>query len=200
MRKLLTFDLGGVCFFTNLAEMNKRFTQDTGISFRPTNGGTYHFYYALDRGEITVDEYFEALKEVTGSKKSLHDLQEAYKKAYLETSTLNQTLLNKIGAFRTRHRVVCVSTTNRFHEQINGERGLFDYFDALYFSHDMGVLGIDFLRKILARERFSMENVLMIDNDAEQIANGRTLGIETILFQDNDQLVSELGKRGLYAS
>lgn len=171
--------------------------QKTGISFRPPNGGTYSFYYELDRGEISVDEYFQALLNETKSNQPMQALKEAYRQAYLETSRLNTELLEKLKQMRGKYRLVCASTTNRFHEEINRERGLMDYFDKTYFSHDLQLLGYAFLAEILALEDAKPLEVLMVDNDKEQWAYGLNMGMDAILFKNNAQLIDEFKKRNI---
>ncbi|HIJ14079.1 TPA: hypothetical protein HA371_05020 [Candidatus Woesearchaeota archaeon] len=195
--KLLTFDLGGVCFFTNLEAMNLSFQQETGISFRPLNGGTYPFYYSFDLGQISIDQYFKELKQATGSSKSISDLRGAYKRAYLETSRLNFKLLEKLSDLSTRHRVVCASTTNAFHEEINRERGMFNCFNTLYFSHHLGLLGKEFVRRIVDLEKVNPSQVIMVDNDLELLAYGKSFGEYPLFFENNTQLFRELKARGI---
>ena len=134
------FDIGGVFFEADWEKINQYIYQKTGVPIFPLNGGRYDFYVDFSLGEITINDYFKRLRKEVNSTAQISSLKKAYKKAYTTYAPIYKEMLKLIVSLHTNYFIACVTNTNRFHEKINQERGLFKEFDKKFTSYKYGAL------------------------------------------------------------
>jgi len=109
------------------------------------------------------------------------------------THNLNQPLLNLITDLRSITKVGYLSNAeNFFYPYIQQQ---FDpYFDFGYSSWQLGLDKPDpaVYLKTLELQQLKPDDVVFIDDTAKNIDSAQSLGIKSILFQNNQQLLSEL--------
>lgn len=196
MYEVILFDLGDVCFKNDFETRKKMFLERTGISLNPSEGHTSPAYIDFLIGHITTKEYFEALLALNNKAEPSADyLKEVYTKLYVETTTLNDELIDLLNS--TSKDLELVTTTNALHEAINKERGLFEPFSRTHFSHKFHAIGIDLLRCAILNSQYKTEYILLVDNDLYQVYQGRKLGMDVIHYANNKHLLEELARRGV---
>lgn len=97
-------------------------------------------------------------------------------------------------------RVGLLTNTGEERANINREFGFFEPFDPCLLSFELGIEKPDpaIFRLLLTQLGSSNpKEVVFIDDKAENVEQGKVLGIDAILFESSDQIRSELHKRGL---
>ncbi len=190
--KAAIFDLGGVLFSTDWALMNKTLEDMVGVPIFPKKGGIYSFYVNLQTGAITPDKYFDLLTGEVNKKVSFETMRDAYQHAYSSSTKINEDIISLVKALKKNLALICSSTTNVLHYEVNLKRGLFDNFDQVYLSHVLGFVGAPFVKNVLDSSGFEPSAILYVDDNGELCEYVRKLNATSIKFEDTAQLRSAL--------
>lgn len=92
-----------------------------------------------------------------------------------------------------------LSNTVKSHAQYIKSQGLFEHFDHVILSYEVGLAKPDPRIYELTLERLGVEpaQAFFTDDREENLKPAQDLGIEVVLFESSDQLRSDLGKLGL---
>ena len=92
------------------------------------------------------------------------------------------------------HRVVCGTNTLDVHYWTHRSRGDYDGFDAVYASHQMGVIKPQggFWAQILAVEGVEASEAVFIDDHPSNVEGARGQGIKSFLFTGPETLGDQL--------
>ena len=95
-----------------------------------------------------------------------------------------------VAELAQRYRVVCGTNTIKSHHEINGKRGFYNGFHAVYASHLMGKAKPepDFWTAILAIEKVAPDRAFFIDDSSVNVEAARSLGLQAWLFKGADSL------------
>jgi len=199
MIKAIIFDLGGIIFKEDWVGLDKEFFDKFGIStlIRTQYGDKIKKIY--DDALIGKKKMKDVFKEICKQENKKHNIKELcnfYKEAYKRNKALNQELMRLIKKLRKRVKVVCYTDANDLHFKAHKEQGILDLFDEKFASYKIKARKKNpkAFEKILKKLKLKPEEVLLIDNNPENIFSAKSLGIKTILFKSNKELVKELKK------
>ncbi len=112
-----------------------------------------------------------------------------------EIIRINEELRAFILRLRERYPVYLLSNAmSSFLRRILEENDLYPLFDRVFISAEMKLAkpSPDFFRAVLDALSLSPEDVVMIDDNARNLAGAREAGIDGILFTDNASLCRDL--------
>ena len=135
-------------------------------------------------------EEFASLAE---KKFMVENFLKEWEEAYLQLP-INYELLELVEQLRRDYRVSIISNIISIQAEINYKRGLFNGFDPIVLSCDIGYAKPDkeIYRIALNRLNLNPEACVFIDDRKDNIQAAKELGINTILFEDKEQLEEEL--------
>lgn len=196
--KAVVFDFGGVLAKTNREEVEEFVASSLHISSNEAkealtelkkhmasggDEGNFWVEYMRARGGELPEDWleqldesrFQALKIIPGT---LYIVKELQKQGF-------QTAL--------------LSNVKKRRASVKKRLGYYELFDPALFSYEIGVNKPDPKAYSILLEKLQMpsEAVLFIDNKSVNVEAAKTVGIDAILFQDANQLVEELRKRGI---
>tara|TARA_Y100000296_G_scaffold84667_1_gene118480 strand:- start:979 stop:1626 length:648 start_codon:yes stop_codon:yes gene_type:complete len=208
--KVLIFDIGGVL------SLGKYPTHP--IMGKRTKG--VHEYLAK-KLKISLDQYFDSIdtyyaKSITGEiseKQAINKIAKnlntttkkllnLYIKAYKNNFKINKFLYK--FAFKLKkqgYKIAILSDqwylSKKSHKII--DQKLIDQFDAVILSTDVGVRKPNpkIYKLIIKKIKFPAKNCVFIDNQEWNIKPAKKLGMKTILFKNNKQMILELKKLGV---
>ena len=191
--KAIIFDFGGVILNIDFGESNKAFA-DLGVKdfnqmYSQKNAD--HLFRHLEEGKLNEKEFYDAFRrsiQVTLTDEQIRNAWNSLLLSYREEAL--QTLKN----IRHKYKLYLLSNTNSIHveafnkiykEQI-GEGSLEDYFDKIYYSHEIGVRkpGKEPYEYVLKENNLSPAETLFIDDSIQNIKPAEDLGIQTIFLKD----------------
>jgi len=196
-KKVIVFDLGGVilplCHDTMLRQfklLNPRIDDSVIMSFY-TNELTQHF----EVGGMTKQDYLQYLQQHYFKGIQLPRITKAITCFLGSVSRKSIHVLEKI-------RLLCddlclLSNTNPIHVDAYEENFFLqhrllpcDLFDYVFYSYEMGLRKPDpaIYQHVLEICQCCPENVLFIDDNKENIAAARLMGIKTIHYPHNEPL------------
>src|SRR3989344_2044408 len=179
------FDLSGVFFKADWEAANKQLYEKTKAYAFPLDGSKYDFYLDFLIGKISINEYFDKLRKAVNSNVSLEKLKKEYKSAYIKHSKIDKNMLKLLKELHKEYYCICITQTNKFHERVNKERGLFKEFDKVFTSSELQETKNEtkIFNIVLKEIKKKPEECIFIDDKEEHIKNAEALGIKAIHFK-----------------
>ncbi len=198
MIKAILFDLGDVILYSDVKSRDVEMEKQAGISVL-LNSDIKPLYLEVSAGKKSVEELFEKILENSESGKDIRKVIEIYKENYKKFSTIDKKMINLIKRLRKNYKVYAFSNTNKIHEQVNKKRGLYEYFDDVFLSCNLGNVkpnkGI--FHEVLKILNLEADEVLFIDDREKNVKSAVEIGMKTIQFKDYGTLVKELSNKGI---
>ncbi|PIN79350.1 hypothetical protein COV16_04785 [Candidatus Woesearchaeota archaeon CG10_big_fil_rev_8_21_14_0_10_34_8] len=191
MTKLIIFDLGGILVPEKWPYILDNMCKYIGTTEEEFLKNTEDLKIRIRKGDITLKELYIQLLHRLKIKKDSEEVFKKHFELYIETSTeRNKKIIELIELLKINYKVVCLTNTEKEISQYNRDHGLFDYFDKVFLSCDMGVAKPDpkIYERVLEECNCSAEEAIFIDNDEEYIEGARHLGINCVLFENVKQL------------
>ena len=191
---LCIFDMGGV--ICRGFDIGPKAAEALGMPLGAFRAYAAPMMDAFMRGELGAAEFWKRF-ELTSGARVKEDYWTTLFKPTLDIPTVDLALELAAGG---RIRVVCGSNTIPAHYEIHKGRGQYDCFDRVYASHLMGVAkpNEDFWRRILREEGVGADQAFFVDDNPENVAAARRLGIESRLYSSAESLRAELVGLGAF--
>lgn len=193
------FDLGNVlirlAYDRVLArlEARSRCSREELVSMLDSAGG----YRDLERGLISFKEFHQILRERAGYMDDLRTFREVWGDFFEGPTDGIDEVLRRV---RQRYRVAFLSNSNEVHAEVIPRRfaSLFGKDDVFIYSHRLRCAKPDpeIFRQTLEMLEASPEDVLFVDDLAENVAAARNIGIQAFQFRDSVELVRDLEANG----
>jgi len=201
--KTIIFDIGGVL------EINK----NSSILGKHRHTKGVHEYVSKQLG-ISVDQYLDCIdttyaNSITGKitkkqtldtlsknlKTSKKNLQKIYKTAYKKNFNKNKWLYN--FAFKLKkqgYKIAILSDQWHISKDSIVDKKLIKKFDVSVISCEVGVRkpSLKIYKIVLKELKLPSKNCLFIDNQEWNLKPAKKIGINTILFKNNNQFLKEL--------
>ena len=187
------FDAGGVLHESNTAMADDLF-QELGITDEILIQIRAKQMLLLGSGAIDEAEFWRQvateydLREVTTVENLLG---RAFIEAIVEHTPITE-LIKELGA--TSVKLAVLSNTIRPHASALKEAGIYDGFDHVLLSHEVGMLKPDPAIYQHALEVLDVrpEATIFIDDDPKNVEVAEALGIHGIVYKDTDNVVNEV--------
>ncbi|MFB6246133.1 MAG: HAD family hydrolase [Candidatus Pacearchaeota archaeon] len=140
-------------------------------------------------GEISFKETVESLSRNFGKKKS--EINEIYSNAYKKQFTKNTRLLNKVKQLKKQgYKTAILSDQWHMSKGALMPKSYYKYFDEVLVSCDEGMRKPEekFFKLSLKKLNVKPSEALFIDDQKWNTRAAKRLGIQTILFENNEQL------------
>ena len=196
--KAILFDFGKVLTLAPNQDVWARIQQLTGLPEPLLQERYWGMRDDYDEGLLTGDVYWESIAGRLLTRADLEKLQAADVDLWTD---MNTPMLEWVGALHAAgFRTGILS--NMPDAMADGICSRFDWvarFDHTIWSHALKLRKPQpeiYLRAIEGLHT-PPENILFIDDKAENIAAAETAGMQTVLYSDHDAFVREMNSRGL---
>jgi putative hydrolase of the HAD superfamily len=150
-------------------------------------------YRDMERGAITFWEFYEFLCDRADYRGSIREFHDVWSDFFDGTAAGVEELLERV---RARYRVAFVSNSNEVHAELIPRKfaSLFRKDDRFIFSHRFKAAKPDpeIFRRALETVGATAEQVVFIDDLAENVAAARSLGMQAFQFTDAITLTKQL--------
>lgn len=195
--KGIIFDAGGVV--VNPGEQIDRFadifhTEDKEKLWKLIN----RELGPLCTGKISERDFWKKIAQSYGADaKDIPD--QLWELDYEETNPLNMETLAFVDELRKKYKVILVSNTIEPHVMINRRRGLFDHFDDVLNSNEVGLSkdATEIFELALSRSGLSPSEVAFVDDVEIFLEIVKPIGIRGILFKSAKQIKCDLEALGV---
>lgn len=189
------FDIGGILVQENTDFISSQIADKLGIETSVLIQVIGKYYDQAVRGRKTLFQVYRSAIQVLGLPFDPKDILELHLKLYRNSSTQHDTeIVSLLKRLKKRYSTACLTNTEPEIVDICSETGLFDYFDRRYLSTEMGMKKPDaeIYKTVLSDISCQPNEVLFIDDRKENIAGGKSVGMEVILYFNSAQLIRDL--------
>ena len=196
MIKGLLFDLGGVVVFNHLDKQLENFAKKLKIDVERVKESENVEHDKLVLGKLSIKEFCSSIRNRFELEQDSPTLLLIWEEVYQETTQLNRELIDVIGDLRKKYQVGLISNifdvTASFHQR----QRLLAYFKPVILSCRVGLAkpDTDIFERAIKDMHLKGEEILYIDDSENHLEVARSLGMKTILFKDNKQLLKEFKK------
>jgi putative hydrolase of the HAD superfamily len=199
MIKAVVFDVGGVLHETSGDFIFKDIMQTLEITEDVLKEAWFENINKLGRGEITEKEFWRLIVKKTKSKKPL-PRESLLLREFINHYNRNDAAINLVNRLKTKgYKVAILSNTVKSHAYYQYEIGVYQNFDTVVLSHEIGMLkpDLEIYEYLLKKLQVKPEEVIFTDDKINNIEAAAKLGIHAILFKNIEQLKTELEKLGV---
>lgn len=195
MRKVILFDLGGVCLDGSFVDFVNKAHEVLGINEDFYSDREVVFDTGLNKGEITTEEYFKKYFKDQINDKQMKKLINLW----TNTWKLSDEMKELITKLKKNYRLAILSNSDFLNSQNYTKKGWYKYFDVLILSHELGIMKPQKEIYEIAVEKLNVkpEECLFIDDQEDCLRPARKMGMATILFKSTPQLKEELQKKDI---
>jgi epoxide hydrolase-like predicted phosphatase len=196
--KGILFDIGGV-----LIDSERSFDGIFGefgkaLGVPPEKMIELHSRY-LDRmllGKVSAKQFFGAIKKEYHLK---GDIEKIWLMIAFKHVKLNKKLLSIADKLRAHYQLALLSNVSEPRSLVDREFDLYPHFDHKFLSYKLKMKKPSkrIFQYALKKMKMKPNEVLFIDDKEVNLAVARELGIKSIQFNNNAQLMTELKRLGL---
>ena len=197
--KAIIFDVGGVLLKTQ----DRSFRNSLEEKYDLEPGGSEHLVFSskaaqsAQRGEITIHALWRTVANALG----LDELEiREFKKQFWAGDQLDQTLIELIGKLKNHYKTAIISNyTDELHNDLHNRFQISHLFDYIVVSAIEGVMKPDnrIFEITLKRLGIEPEESVFIDDSRVNIDASLALGIKSIHYTPETNLVTELNNLGI---
>lgn len=202
MRKysVIVFDLGKVLINFDYQIAVEKFNQiepGLGYKFLEHHQKNYHIHRAFESGLLSESEFVNA--SLNGVDKKVDP--PTFSQYYADIFTAHDDVISLLPLLKKSYKLILLSNTDPLHKKYGWERYEFlSIFDHLVLSFEVGAVKPEekIYREVERLSQVPSEEHLYIDDIADYIEAAKKLGWDAIQFRNYEQLVRELGERGVF--
>ncbi len=196
--KAIVFDAGGVLFETDWASVKREMMKKYNFSvflYSDYPKKIQNRFRGLTTGRTS---FKKVIRELSGFEE-IDEIVNDYKKSFIKHQKINRELFGLIKRLKRRYHIFCLTNTNDIHFEANIENNLFKHFKKTYSSCKIKLKKPDkrAFQIIFRENKIPKKETIFIDDKKENLAAAKKLGIKTILFRNNKQLIKDLRKLGV---
>jgi putative hydrolase of the HAD superfamily len=194
--KALVFDIGGV-IYVGKQRGNLYMPELLGIDQDVWRESTKKIQENLNVG--CIDENAGLLEMACNLKIDKDKIKKAWIKTFHVRFILNKTLLKIIRRLKKNYKTAILSNQWSMPYKILITKEIKSNFDVMVFSHQVGFKkpSENIYHLTLQRLNLKSNECVFIDDIEENLVPAKKLGMKTILFKNNKQLIQDLKKFGV---
>lgn len=185
-KKCILFDLGGIFVPDNTLLLNEGIAGYLGISKDEMMARWNQALRELFTGRMKIIEFYESR---FGSHFDSKVLLQMHLDIYANGYQLNPSMLDLVKKLNLKYTTACLTNTEIEISELNSRLKLYEPFHYKFLSIEMKMRKPDRDIFISAAKKLgaAYEDIIFIDDKAENINTGESLGFKTILFEDAEK-------------
>ncbi len=192
--KNIIFDIGGVLVDLDFDRCIKAF-HEAGFTTAEEFVSCYHpadFFGALERGEISVAEFYDRIREVAGVALSDEQIHDAYNKLIISIPVAKLRLIERLR--NEGYKIYALSNINpvlidKIYDFFRADGyDAAHYFDKMYLSFEMGVMKPTpkIYEMLIEDSGIDPRESLFIDDGKHNIDAAREFGFQLYLAEERE--------------
>jgi len=193
----LLFDVGGVLSMGTAAQVKRRLAKRLGCEPAALNDAWTAHRRPLTTGAETPESFARQITDRTG--RSTDAIIQTWQAAAAETFVPRSELVAFARRLLARYRVGILSNTNALHARVNRTAGVYEGFDPVLLSCELGCAKPDpaIFRRTLAELGLPPHACAFIDDRPENVAAAQAAGMRGIEFTTTPELEALLQALGV---
>lgn len=190
---VIFFDFGNVLLNLNIKKFEAEYKKLKIESlFEKLNNNILFDYHNFETGKISEEVFFNNMLNVLNNKITKKELVNCWNTIIGEIKPNSIKTLKKL---KIKKKLFILSNTNKTHidyflHNTKGAKELFSYFDKLFLSYEIGYRkpNKEIYTYCIKKINITPNRVLFIDDLEENINTAKSLGINTIHFNNIDDI------------
>lgn len=198
--KALGFDIGGVMLPYSIPQQKQFIADSIGVELEDVLRAYRKYLPLLEIAALDTEEFWEGLITETGSKASAAETLHIWTDHYIRENPVLPRMLNLVDSLRDKgYRTGILSNIDAAHGVINLHRHIFEHFDEVLLSYQVGVRKPDSaaFRLLANRLDVELEELVFVDDLPLNVDAAQAIGINAVLFDSYDGLLPALKKLGV---
>jgi len=198
MVKAILFDLGDTVIANDWKARNAAVKTETGVDIiRTPEIKALNDEIVL--GNNVMKDLFIKIIETSNLTIDPKEVVDSYTRNYEKYCPVNGSMITLVDNMRKKVKVYALSNTNDIHKSVNIKRGIYNHFDGAFLSCDMKMKKPDpaIFQFVLKEIQCPPSEVLLIDDNEDNIASAKNVGLQTIRYTDYEDLVLKLKEYNL---
>ncbi|HEX7724127.1 MAG TPA: HAD family phosphatase [Candidatus Paceibacterota bacterium] len=197
MIKTVIFDIGGVITHTDFEATYRNFGSRIGVSPDLVLKYCHENFKQLILGSLSFEDFCSEMRK-SGADASL-DLKQVLIEEMSKVRKIDEAVLETIRLLRKNYSVGTLTNLTESRFITDEATGLYTHFDyrVLSYVEHMEKPNPTFYQIALDRAGVMAEEAVFVDDTEKCILAAQSMGMKTVHFADNVQLVEELGKCGV---
>lgn len=198
--KAVGFDIGGVILSSERPQFLRYCQAAFGVGMDEIQAAITYHQQPLERGEIPLDEFWRRVTKALGVDYDPDVDLELWTEHYIQDTPIATVLLELSDHLRANGiKTGVLSNTHMEHEHLNQGRHIFDHFDKVMLSHEIGAVKPEpkaYLSLCHALGVIPSE-LVFIDDLSVNVEGANALGIHGIKYLGYADLAKRLREFGL---
>jgi epoxide hydrolase-like predicted phosphatase len=198
--KALGFDIGGVMLPYSIPQQKQFIADSIGVELDDVLRAYRKYLPLLEIAALDTVEFWQGLIDETGSAASAEETLHIWTDNYIRENPVLPQMVHLIDRLKKGgYRTGILSNIDASHGVINLHRHIFEHFDEVLLSYQVGVRKPDSaaFRLLANRLNVELDELIFVDDLQLNIDAALAIGIDAIHFESYDQLIPELIKRGV---
>jgi len=192
MIKVIIFDVGGVYLKGSFIDFINKSRKLLGIDKKFYTDKEIIFDKDFNRGKISAEICFQNYFSVPISDSQMKQIIKIWTTTWKPTLSMK----NLIIKLKKNYRLAILSNSDPLNSPNYYKKGLYQYFDPIILSHELGILKPD--KKIyeitIKKLKVKSNECIFIDDQEDNLKPAKDMGMTTILFKSPLQLKQDLKK------
>lgn len=148
----------------------------------------------LVKGTTLEKDFWDNIKTTTN--KDPKCAKRILKDNYINNLIMNGEFIAYLRTISIKFKIVAMSNSIKTHSDFNYKNAVYDAFDELYLSNEMGLKkpDINYFNHVIKKLEIEPWQLLFIDDNATNIKVARKIGIRTIHFKYNSQTIKIINR------
>ncbi|OGJ22165.1 hypothetical protein A3K73_04155 [Candidatus Pacearchaeota archaeon RBG_13_36_9] len=196
--KAIVFDVGGVLYEESMIPAYKQLSKIFNFDLKEFERVKAKYYDLAHTGKISAYKYPYALADELKIKDKKRFVTLWFKsgKKLLQP---NKKVIKLLIKLRKDYDIATLTNITKIHDKIRKQKGIYKNFDLVLVSCREGIKKPDlaFYRLLIKRLSLHPRQIVFIDDQEKYLKPAKNLGIRTIAFKNNAQLIKDLRKQGV---
>jgi glucose-1-phosphatase len=199
MIKVIYFDLGKVIVDFDYALAIRELMKVTSLPLAEVTAilSNNDLINEYETGKISTAEFYRLVSQRLQLEVPLEKFKRLWGSMFLPQPLLSESFLQSL---KKRYRLILLSNTNEIHfEFVEGRYPILGYIEERVLSYEVGCMKPDerIYHAAVAKAEVAPEEILFTDDRQENINAARSIGIQCIQFQSEDQLKRDMNLLGV---
>lgn len=198
--KAIVFDVGGVLVEEVGSKISKELSKTFKLNSRRFRKIRIKFYKKSSRGQLTEKEYYQGVsRELKIEEQKIDQFIEHWRSKLYQRTKLKKNFEIMLKKLRKRYILATLTNVSPQYEVPRIKKKVYAPFHIKLSSVEARLLKphIKFYKLLIKKLKLPPNKILFIDDKIENLLPARRLGMSSILFKNDKQLVRDLRKLGV---
>lgn len=198
--KAIGFDIGGVILPYSIPQQKQFIADSIGVELDDVIKAYRKYLPWLEIGALDTEEFWLDLIKETGSKADAKESMHVWTDHYIRENPIVAKIIGLVDRLRKDgYKVGILSNIDEAHGVINLHRHIFEHFDEVLLSYQIGVRKPDSaaFRLLANRLHVELEELIFIDDLQLNVDAATAIGVNGIHFETYEKLLGRLRERGV---